>query len=322
MTLSSSWRALPWITRPMTRLSWYSSIRGFCHWSLKGQIGRTFSSSTPLNTRSEGLLLRSCPSTTTPMTRRTCPLTSLLICKCLYPLITHEIQDLSLECIFWYLFHHLFSFLTVIDKDNEENAEIAVKSIFEMQKFYRNTFFVLVSPRPYVMPCRVRRPEAMIAFLRPSKIWSHLLRIDYMMWRCPLRHCRHSGGSRWSEIAARTLKALPAEISATSHPTNCPWRTSYISTTFTFGVSTSSGRWLEIMPKNSKTLSSMSLKHLFQTYSAKLSSCLSTLNCSMLTKYSSISWSSCLSVCLASHNWCKTTLWSISQPFSDSWWTS
>lgn len=34
-------------------------------------------------------------------------------------------------------------FLTVLEKDNDDNAELAIKSINEMQKFYRNTFFVL-----------------------------------------------------------------------------------------------------------------------------------------------------------------------------------
>lgn len=41
------------------------------------------------------------------------------------------------------------SFLTVLEKDNDDNAELAIKSINEMQKFYRNTFFVLVSPVPF-----------------------------------------------------------------------------------------------------------------------------------------------------------------------------
>lgn len=38
-----------------------------------------------------------------------------------------------------------FSVLSVIEHDNEENAEMALKLIYELQKFYRTTHFILVS---------------------------------------------------------------------------------------------------------------------------------------------------------------------------------
>ena len=62
----------------------------------------------------------------------------------------------------------LYSFLIVMDKDNEENAEIAIKTLYEMQKFYRNTHFVIVSPLPRLMIFlfRTRYPPAVIASLR------------------------------------------------------------------------------------------------------------------------------------------------------------
>ena len=36
------------------------------------------------------------------------------------------------------------SVLTVIDKDNEDNAELALKLLYEFQKFYRTSYYVLV----------------------------------------------------------------------------------------------------------------------------------------------------------------------------------
>ena len=55
------------------------------------------------------------------------------------------------------------SLVTVIEKDNEENADLAMKQLLEMQKFYRNTFFTLVRSKSSDVPhIRMKYPMAMI----------------------------------------------------------------------------------------------------------------------------------------------------------------
>jgi hypothetical protein len=44
------------------------------------------------------------------------------------------------------------SLVAVIEKDNEENADLAMKQLLEMQKFYRNTFFTLVRFKSFEVP--------------------------------------------------------------------------------------------------------------------------------------------------------------------------
>lgn len=70
-----------------------------------------------------------------------------------YPLHYHIPwrQETAANASYCWLVSHLnslklfFSVLSVIEHDNEENAEMALKLIYELQKFYRTTHFILVS---------------------------------------------------------------------------------------------------------------------------------------------------------------------------------
>lgn len=158
----SSW---PWMAARKTRCP--SLLKSCCHscWSVYHRL--RFNSLTMSSTRLEDRPWRSSQWFLSPMKKNSCLWTALMNCKFakskFYPIFR-----IDFIFIFSLIYQILFSLLLVIERDNEENAELAIKMFYDMQRFYRNTFFVLVRPSLLFnfFFFRVKCQEALSASLR------------------------------------------------------------------------------------------------------------------------------------------------------------